>query len=65
MTAQDTRTKANEKRKDDREQLKDWYVRSLFITGSNLKASDVPQEIIDCKRVLIMLKRAIADRRKN
>ena len=53
----------NARRKEDRKQLKDWYVRSLFVAGTQLKAADVPQSVIDCKRVHIMLKRAIKERR--
>ena len=64
MIAQKDRVRINEKRKADREQLKDWYVRSLFIGYSNLKAADVPQSIVECKRALIMLKRAIKEKRK-
>lgn len=54
----------NAKRNEDRKQLKDWYVRSLFVAGTLLKAKDIPQSVIDCKRALIMLKRAIKERRK-
>jgi hypothetical protein len=65
MISQATRAAINVKRKIDREQLKDWYVRSLFVAGTQLKASDVPQSVIDCKRILIMLKRAIKEKRNS
>jgi hypothetical protein len=65
MAQQNDRARINEKRKTDREQLKDWYVRSLFVAGTKLRASDVPQYIIECKRALIMLKRIIKQKRMN
>lgn len=65
MIFQATRDAINAKRKVDREQLKDWYVRKLFVAGTQLKASDVPQTVIDCKRVLIMLKRAIKEKKNS
>jgi hypothetical protein len=59
MISQVSRAVINAKRKEARTQLKDWYVRGLFVAGTQWKASDVPQDLVECKRAHIMLKRAI------
>lgn len=53
------------RKKQDVLELKDWYVRKLLTKGTRLKASDIPDSLVGVKRALIMLQRAIRDKRKN
>ena len=64
-TQADKCQKINAKRKNDREQLKNWYVRSLFVRGTGLKAADIPESVIECKKLHIKLKRAIKKRQEH
>lgn len=60
------RNKINERRKNDRLNLKDWYVRSLLARGwSPLKPSDFPTDLVEFKKAHVLLRRVIAETRKN
>lgn len=39
------------------EELRDWYVRKAIIQHSDLKGHEIPDELVELKRDVIMLKR--------
>ena len=53
--------KMNEKNKEDREKLVNWYVIQLIKKHSNLESRDIPEWLIDAKRNEIKLKRIIKE----
>lgn len=51
--------KSREKYAKDREELADKYVLSLLRQGTNLKRDDIPEELVEAKRLQIQIERTL------
>jgi hypothetical protein len=58
-SAAKTRTEQRQKRRGEIATLGDSYVRQLFCEGNSLSHADIPQCLVDARRELIQLKRAL------
>jgi len=51
------RLQCNNKQKIYRQELNDTYIRRILTENQGLKPTDIPQEMVDIKRILIKVKR--------
>lgn len=49
----------------EKDKLTDYRVKRLLTKRGMLKMKDIPQELVECKRALILLKRAIKDKKQH
>jgi hypothetical protein len=53
--------KIQEYKKKERENLDDRYIKETLMQNNNLKASDIPQEMIEVKRMQLMIRRQLKE----
>jgi ribosomal protein S21 len=53
----------NHKKQQETENLSDDYIRKLLTKRSSLKMNEIPQEMIECKKVLVQLRRGVQKKR--
>ena len=46
-------------------ELSDGYVKRVLVFGNNLKPADIPQELVDVKRIQIKIQREIKNAKRN
>jgi hypothetical protein len=44
-----------------RERLANWYIKNLLVRGSNLSRKDIPQELVEAKRLEVLITRKVKE----